>query len=306
MIIKFKFKQYDEILEEHNVLFDYAEPQTTNEQDGTILVTRGARIVFPQLHVSFREAGWYTRNKKIEDPNDVDAWEGQDSVYALYDENEKDVNKYISFVTGSSDCSVIDACEYAGFPPENYKELDCYIDTSEFIDEKTLKRVIKDNWKEEVVAKYPEFFQAIQGHTYRLIRNSNYDYDVEVIITNESSSIEAYLGKTYYYEYCEWFVHNSSKDPDQNVAYQELIHFVKRIINNEVFGVICFTNGRLVGTALYELSELLHLTTESVFDDFMKRYPSLCEERKRILLRWCFWEGREDYDEMFYSPEVSG
>ena len=69
MIIKFKYRQYDEICDKYEMLFEYAEPKTTDEQNGNALVVRGYRIVFPQLHVSFREADWYTRNEDIEDPD---------------------------------------------------------------------------------------------------------------------------------------------------------------------------------------------------------------------------------------------
>ena len=65
------------------------------------------------------------------------------SVFVYYPENEKDPEKYISFAT----------CELADYASELYKEkvdyevvaqLECYIDTEEFVDEETLKSVLDD------------------------------------------------------------------------------------------------------------------------------------------------------------------
>ena len=63
MILRFKYGQYDEICDEYERLFGYAEPLETKEKDGNALVVRNKRIVFPQLHVSFRDADWYVRNE---------------------------------------------------------------------------------------------------------------------------------------------------------------------------------------------------------------------------------------------------
>lgn len=94
-------------------MFGYVEPLDTEEKNGNSLVVRNKRIVFPQLHVSFREGDWYARNEEIEDPDDDEAWEIQDSVYVLYEENEKDINKYKSFMTGSLYYSLYEICEKA-------------------------------------------------------------------------------------------------------------------------------------------------------------------------------------------------
>lgn len=133
MLLKFKYGQYDEICDEYELLFENAEPLETEEQNGNVLVVRNNRIVFPQLHVSFREADWYSRNEEIEDPDDEDAWEVEASVYVLYEENEKDINQYISFMTGSLDYFLLEVCEKTNSPfKKTLDELECYIDTSEF------------------------------------------------------------------------------------------------------------------------------------------------------------------------------
>ena len=84
-----------------------------------------------------------TVNEEVEDEDDEDAWEIQSSVFVQYPEDEKDPEKYISFAT----------CELADYASELYKEkadyevvaqLECYIDTEEFVDEETLKSVLDD------------------------------------------------------------------------------------------------------------------------------------------------------------------
>ena len=145
MILRFKYGQYDEICDEYELLFEYAEPLDTEEQNGNALVVRNKRIVFPQLHVSFREADWYARNEEIENPDDDGAWEVQDSVYVLYEENEKDINKYISFSNRSLDYPLLEICKKSGKSfVKNLDELECYIDTSEFVDEETAQRLVSE------------------------------------------------------------------------------------------------------------------------------------------------------------------
>ena len=145
MILRFIFGQYDEICDKYEKLFEFAEPLDTEEQNGNVLVVRNRRIVFPQLHVSFREGDWYARNQEIIDPDDDDAWEVQDSVYVLYEENEKDINKYKSFMTGSLDYFLAEICKNTRDSFEkDLDELECYIDTSEFIAEETAQQLVEE------------------------------------------------------------------------------------------------------------------------------------------------------------------
>lgn len=111
------YDENEEFFEEHRDYYD------TEEQDGNSFVVANYRIVIPQLHVCFREADWYAL--------DPDAWEVQDFVYLLYEENEKDYNKWISSCTKSIDYSLYDPCEKAGYPMEKCYELECYIEFDE-------------------------------------------------------------------------------------------------------------------------------------------------------------------------------
>ena len=140
MIIKFKLDDYYEICDEYESVFELDDTVDVGDEDNCLIVST-KRIVVPELHASFRTAEWYARNEEVEDEDDEDAWEIQSSVFVYYPENEKDPEKYISFAT----------CELADYASEFYKEkvdyeviaqLECYIDTEEFIDEETLKSVL--------------------------------------------------------------------------------------------------------------------------------------------------------------------
>jgi hypothetical protein len=140
MIIKFKLDDYYETCDEYEGVFELDDAVSVEDGDNCLMVS-SKRIVVPELHASFRTAEWYARNQEVEDEDDEDAWEIQSSVFVYYPENEKDPEKYISFAT----------CELADYASEFYKEkvdyeviaqLECYIDTEEFIDEETLKSVL--------------------------------------------------------------------------------------------------------------------------------------------------------------------
>ena len=150
MIIKFKLEDYYEMCDEYERVFELAEPIEVEDEDNNCLITTGKRIVIPKIHKSFREAEWYWKDDDAERPeaedeedeyDDADEYEIQSSVYVSYHENEKDPNKYISFVTGELSYFVQEYCETEGLDivPD---ELECYIDTEEFLDEETLKTVL--------------------------------------------------------------------------------------------------------------------------------------------------------------------
>ena len=142
MIIKFKLDDYYETCDEYERVFELDDAVSVVDGDNCLMVS-AKRIVVPELHASFRTAEWYARNEEVEDEDDEDAWEIQSSVFVQYPEDEKDPEKYISFAT----------CELADYASELYKEkvdyevvaqLECYIDTEEFVDEEILKSVLDD------------------------------------------------------------------------------------------------------------------------------------------------------------------
>ena len=142
MIIKFKLDDYSDTCDEYERVFELDDTVDVVDEENCLIVST-KRIVVPELHASFRTAEWYARNEEVEDEDDEDAWEIQSSVFVYYPENEKDPEKYISFAT----------CELADYASELYKEkpdyevvvqLECYIDTEEFVDEETLKSVLDD------------------------------------------------------------------------------------------------------------------------------------------------------------------
>ena len=152
MIIKFKLDDYYDICDEYERIFELAEPIEIEDENNNCLITTGKRIVIPQIHKSFREAEWYWKDEAAESPDTVDdedecdnadEYEIQGSVYVSYPENEKDPNKYISFVTGELSYFVQGYCETEGLDIDP-EELDCYIDTEEFVDKSTLKAVLDE------------------------------------------------------------------------------------------------------------------------------------------------------------------
>ena len=142
MIIKFKIDDYYETCDEYERVFELDDTVDVVDEENCLIVST-KRIVVPELHASFRTAEWYARNEEVEDEDDEDALEIQSSVFVYYPENERNPEKYISFAT----------CELADYASELYKEnvdyevvaqLECYIDTEEFVDEETLKSVLDD------------------------------------------------------------------------------------------------------------------------------------------------------------------
>ena len=137
MIIDFKLEDYEEICDEYESVFENEDVvDVINGDDLLIVHTR--RIVVPELHSSFREAEWYTRNEDVEDPDDDDAWEIQCSVFVRYEENEKDVEKYISFASAGLTYYASELLGEEGKDNDKVAQLACYIDTDEFLDEDAL------------------------------------------------------------------------------------------------------------------------------------------------------------------------
>lgn len=131
MLIKFKLDDYAEICDEYESAFENEDVLDVTDGDN-FLATRARRIVVPELHVSFREADWYTRNEDVDDPDDEDAWECQGSVFLQYEETETDPEKYISFAACDLAYLASELCGDEGKDYDVVSQLDCYIDTSEF------------------------------------------------------------------------------------------------------------------------------------------------------------------------------
>ena len=129
MVITFLMGDYEEMCDEYESVFDCEETvDVVSEND--LLVVRTRRIVVPELHASFREAEWYSRNDQFDETSDDEEWEVQCSVWVQYHEHEKDPNKFISFAS----CGL---CELAGeisTEDANYdkiSQIECYLDTDE-------------------------------------------------------------------------------------------------------------------------------------------------------------------------------
>ena len=137
MIINFKLEDYEEICDEYESVFENEDVADVITGDD-LLIVRTRRIVVPELHASFREAEWYTRNENVEDSDDDDAWEIQCSVFVRYEENEKNVEKYISFVSAELTYYASELLGEEGKDNDKVAQLACYIDTDEFLVEDSL------------------------------------------------------------------------------------------------------------------------------------------------------------------------
>ena len=133
MIINFKLEDYEDICDEYEEVFEQEDVVDVEVSDEDCLVVRTRRIVIPAIQASFREAEWLTRNPDAEE--DEDEWETQCSVIVEYTEHEKDPNNYISYATCDLMYCVEGLREKFGISSSDVPQLDCYIDTSEFIDE---------------------------------------------------------------------------------------------------------------------------------------------------------------------------
>lgn len=128
MIINFKLDDYYTICDEYEEVF--AQEDVVDVLDGDdCLVVRTRRIVIPALHASFREAEWVAKDADA----DEEEWETQASVIVQYEENEKDPAKYISYATCDLPYFAEEVCNTLGLDSCDVSQLDCYIDTAEFI-----------------------------------------------------------------------------------------------------------------------------------------------------------------------------
>ena len=133
MIIKFKLDDYYDICDEYEEVFEQEDVVDVEDGDEDCLVVRTRRIVIPTIHASFREAEWLTKNPDAEE--DEDEWETQCSVIVQYEEDEKDPEKFIAYTTCDLSYLAKVLSENLGLEPNCVEQLDCYIDTAEFVDE---------------------------------------------------------------------------------------------------------------------------------------------------------------------------
>jgi hypothetical protein len=132
MIIKFKLYDYDDICDEYEEVFEQEDVVDVVEGEDC-LVVRTRRIVIPALHASFREAEWLVRNPDV-DEDDEDAWETQCSVIVHYEETEQDPEKFISYASCDIEYFAKELADAQGLTNCDIGELECYIDTAEFIE----------------------------------------------------------------------------------------------------------------------------------------------------------------------------
>lgn len=141
MIIKFKLGELYDIFDDYMKAFDYADLVDAEEKEEEAMCFREYRVVIPQIHASFREGQWYAKAED-EETGEVD-WELQDGIWAQYEENEKDINKYISYACCELDYFVKTLCEEKRIEVANVHELECFVDVSEYASVDELEKISK-------------------------------------------------------------------------------------------------------------------------------------------------------------------
>lgn len=125
MILEFDLCDFHLIEDDLDELCSDGGPLCSDEDgDGNCVSATRYRIVCPDIHRSFRLADAFT---------DDECW--GDMVTVEYEENEKDVNGYISFANADLETFV----QY-----QYNSGSGCYIDTDEFIDGNELQKRLDD------------------------------------------------------------------------------------------------------------------------------------------------------------------
>ena len=124
MVIKFKLDDYYEICDEYWEVFENDDTVDVRAGDDTLVLST-KRIVIPDLHASFREGTWLSGSD--------DDMETQDSVWVQYEEAETNPANFISYANCELMYFADELCRSQDIVSRDVSELECYIDTKEFI-----------------------------------------------------------------------------------------------------------------------------------------------------------------------------
>lgn len=140
MLLKFKLNDFYNVMDDMDRLLGCYDYEPTLELDDFCLEIKKIRVVIPELKSSFREGTAWSRDLDVENPDDDDAWYAEGDVTIQYDENEKNYREIIA----SYNCDIFsltnDLCCSKQILTKP-GDLQCYIDTSEFIGDELLKRI---------------------------------------------------------------------------------------------------------------------------------------------------------------------
>lgn len=231
MIIKFKLGDLYNILDQYIDLFDNLDSEWVETNDGYMFSASRYRIILSELDLSFREGNLFFRNDTIEDKKSDDAWDFAHSVDIFYAGAEKDFKKYLGY-SDNINYMLKSICETSKIAIDDFDSLDCYIDTSEFIDEDTLLKIYPMDSENEAKTKYPELFSVINGQKYKLSKNNN---KINFYIYSKYADINiSFSEKEIRFEHCEWdTIIEKSKEKFKS-TYIRIVELTKQIINEEV------------------------------------------------------------------------
>jgi len=131
--IPFKWGNLYDMMDEHEDDFCDLDRNITEKQDENVLDVMSYRIVIPALHVSLRCADWYCfRDLEEDDYGDKDDYLDaaiQCSVFVEYEENETDINEYVSFIDDRGiEYEIADWCKKNGLSADDRDNLECYVE----------------------------------------------------------------------------------------------------------------------------------------------------------------------------------
>lgn len=139
MLIKFKLDDFYEIMDDMDSMLDCYDYEPTIEVNGCSYEIKKMRIVIPKLQASFREGTVWDRDLDVEDPDADDAWYYAGEATMQYEENEKDYTQIIASYGCGLHALASEIC-YSKQIKTEPGDLQCYIDTSEFISDELLRR----------------------------------------------------------------------------------------------------------------------------------------------------------------------
>ena len=144
MILKTKLSDLSDFLWERKELFE-AAGTTVVDEEGVRLEISNYRIQLPGYGIGIRDG--FLLSQDVSDPDgaekeDGDEWEVEDTVALIYDIGEHDPGRYLCWGTDFVEDYTIDYLENNGYEVSDPEEIDCLIDTSEYLDESLAEELL--------------------------------------------------------------------------------------------------------------------------------------------------------------------
>lgn len=151
MILKTKLSELSDFLWEHQELFEAAGTTLVDDED-VLLEISNYRIQLPEYGIAIRDGLLLSKDDSnsdgAKDGETENEWEVDNTAALIYDIKEHDPGRYLCWGTDLVEDYAIDYLENNGFEASEPEEIDCLIDTSEYLDE-TLAEEIWNRCEED-------------------------------------------------------------------------------------------------------------------------------------------------------------